>query len=145
MLLLVALFGVWLMVGCGEDVPEKARFILPEYGDACEGYNCSDVGECVWADGGAPYCECITGYMGAHCESCDAGFHRDAAWHCVPDRRCDDQPHNPCGEHGDCTDDDGVIACSCEQGYQGVRCNQCASGYVSNDKSECLKMKGTSK
>ena len=130
--------------GCGDDLPERARFVTPLYAPACDDFDCSERGECVLLDAGAPYCECSRGYAGTHCEVCELDFHRDAFWHCVPDRSCEDGRDSACGDHGECKDDAGVIACECAQGYRGARCDLCSAGYVSSQMGTCVK-KGSAK
>ena len=127
-----------LSFGCGSDLPEHPTYVSPQFDESCDDFDCSDVGTCTHSDeADGVFCECPSGYTGPHCEGCDSGFHRDALWHCVPDRLCADQPENPCGNHGDCKDDYGVIACSCADGYQGARCNLCAEDYVKSAKGLC--------
>jgi GH15 family glucan-1,4-alpha-glucosidase len=56
--------------------------------------------------------------------NCDAGFHDDAG-SCVMDTTCSD---NTCNGHGQCDDTNG-IACTCETGYLGTFCTDCAQGF----------------
>lgn len=130
-------------ISCGDAEPERAHIVEPIYADACDELDCSGLGECLTLDGGAPYCACTRGYAGRRCDTCEAGFHRDAYWHCVPDRSCEDEREDPCGGHGECKDDDGVIACDCEPAYQGARCHLCSAGYRLDEKGTCLR-KGSS-
>lgn len=37
---------------------------------------------------------------------------------------------NTCGDHGKCDDSGGQIACVCDAGYDGERCETCAAGFV---------------
>lgn len=126
------------LAGCADDKSPKATFVTPHYGDPCQYFDCSGQGECVPSAAG-PMCQCVTGFAGAHCTVCDIGFHRDANDRCVPDKRCADQPDNPCGIHGQCQDADGVIACACEMGYEGARCTLCAPGYGNDEAGDCLQ------
>lgn len=125
---------IWLallVTGCGSDEPVTATFVSPSYANLCSSQNCSGQGICA-AEGASSgmHCVCNDGYAGELCERCEVGFHRDAKQRCAPDRHCVDQVMDPCGEHGECIDDGGVIACTCAQGYEGPRCMLCASGYT---------------
>jgi hypothetical protein len=127
-------------VGCADDPPKTATFVEPMYEDQCLGFDCGGQGACVPGDSTTgPSCECQEGFAGDHCESCDYGYHRDFEARCVPDKRCADQSSDPCGSHGECRDDAGVISCACTTGYEGPRCQLCAPGYGSDDAGECLQ------
>jgi hypothetical protein len=141
-LLTWACLGTLALLGCGADKPPTAVFIAPSYmaPEPCLGVTCSGRGVCI-PDKIAltAVCDCETGFGGERCETCGVGFHGDATGRCLPDRRCDDSPTDPCGNHGQCNDDQGVIACTCEQGYAGPRCTVCAPGYGTDDAGECLQ------
>jgi hypothetical protein len=79
------------------------------------------------------------GFTGAHCEQCEAGYHRDARALCVPDRSCAEQDVDPCGAHGQCDDRSGTVACMCDSGYEGARCQLCIEGYQRNATGQCLQ------
>jgi len=83
--------------------------------DLCDPDPCSGHGTC---SGGA--CTCSTGYAGASCDQCAAGY--IGYPNCVDDP-CDP---DPCSGHGTCSGG----ACACDTGYAGASCNQCAAGYI---------------
>jgi hypothetical protein len=143
----LACVGVaWLMlawVACGDgdddDAPDTVTVVSPAYEDPCPTFDCSGLGECIQATrDSAPSCVCVEGYAGDHCDACAGGYHRDANDHCLPDVHCVDQKSDPCGAHGDCTDEVGVISCMCEAPYLGARCNLCAPGYEVDADGDCL-------
>lgn len=132
----------WLgLPGCGGTNP-TATFIAPAYGDPCSGVVCGN-GKCVaQRNNEGPSCSCDASYGGAHCdrEVCGAGFHWDSRHECVPDQSCAAQPQNPCGAHGVCDDRTGVLACECDPGYDGPRCELCVSGFGRNAYGECVQL-----
>ena len=137
----LCLLAVLTCAACGgDDGPTTATLVEPVYRDPCPTFSCSGLGECIQREpNGPPSCLCTDGYAGLHCEACELGFHRDADAHCVPDKSCADSERDPCGVHGDCNDDDGVVACACANGYVGARCNRCALGYALTSEGECLQ------
>ncbi len=93
------------------------------------GFNCVN-GYCDDSSGTA-VCLCQTGYTGAVCDTCDAGYQdNDSNDTCLPD--CVSAGLN-CGYHGTCDDTSGMAACSCETGYAGAACDTCDVGYQDND------------
>lgn len=127
-------------VGCGDDPPRQATFVEPVFEDPCHAFDCGGQGVCSGETGPTgPSCVCDDGYRGPHCEACDSGYHRNFEALCVPDKYCEDQTPDPCGSHGECRDDDGVISCACATGYEGPRCRLCAPGYAPHDADECLQ------
>jgi hypothetical protein len=123
------------VVGC-DDAPLAADIQLIRAA-GCEGVSCGGVGLCAVDRDGAPACVCDVGYAGEGCSLCEAGFHRDAQDRCAPDRLCADQPEDPCAPRGSCVDLDGVIACRCDDDYDGPRCNLCAGDLVHLDSDQC--------
>ncbi|XP_052124491.1 basement membrane-specific heparan sulfate proteoglycan core protein isoform X6 [Frankliniella occidentalis] len=101
-------------------------------------------------------CQCPAGYSGLSCEVCSADHHRreHGPWlgMCMPEERpcppgyyknssgsgqCErcPCPHtNPSNQfaHTCHLDTDGQVTCDCPQGYEGRRCQKCASGYQGN-------------
>lgn len=135
-----ALFVAWVVAACGDDVPKSATFVAPVLTDQCVDFSCSSQGVCMERSSDlGPICECNVGYAGNQCERCESGFHRDYKERCVADKRCSEQSSDPCGVHGDCTDDDGVIACVCDTGYEGPRCQLCTAGYENDGTGDCLQ------
>jgi len=114
--------------------------IDPVFVEACRFSDCSGNGQCSAQRDGTPLCLCEVGYGGPQCDGCEAGFHRDSKQRCAPDRRCAEQTTNPCGLYGSCADQEGVIACHCDPGYEGPRCNLCANGYGRDAYGECLQL-----
>ena len=94
----------------------------------CLANSCSGAGTCS-ATSGVVVCACNTGYMGAACESCAGGYHRNAENACVADVAC---TVGYCGDHGTCVDTSGLPVCTCAIGYTGEHCDSCYPGYEVN-------------
>ena len=101
---------------------------------SCEPFSCSGNGVCDDALGTVS-CVCSLGYEGPSCAVCSGGFHRIADGRCAPDARCD--VGAPCGPRGACAVEAGAIACACEDGWAGDRCDRCADGFHA-DAGECV-------
>lgn len=94
----------------------------------CSAETCSGHGTCSDASGMA-VCSCDSGYTGSDCSGCDAGFQdQDNDGTCAP--ACD---VNTCTGHGACDDSSGTATCTCNQGYTGLDCSECAVGFQDND------------
>ncbi|XP_069938272.1 basement membrane-specific heparan sulfate proteoglycan core protein isoform X44 [Cherax quadricarinatus] len=100
-------------------------------------------------------CRCPQGYLGLSCQDCAPNYRRvqQGPWlgRCVPDLECSameygdpangipclpcscplTSPNNQFGTSCYLAND-GLVTCSCRQGYQGRRCELCASGYEGN-------------
>jgi Notch-like protein len=103
----------------------------------CQPSSCSGHGVCD-DDGGGIWCSCDVGYAGRDCSMCANGFLDDGQGHCVPNgESCQ---ASSCNGHGTCSDAGGIVACTCDAGYQGSRCESCAVGYVTwpSDGSICV-------
>jgi len=48
---------------------------------------------------------------------------------------CDDRA--ACSYHGTCDDSSGEVVCTCEVGYTGDRCDECAEGFVLDGPNQC--------
>jgi hypothetical protein len=129
-----------LLGACGDDAPKDPEVVQPSFDAPCRYTTCSDHGQCVPGDDGSPMCLCNVGYAGDDCTRCEPGFHIDALKRCAPDRACAEQPSDPCGVHGGCNDDDGVIMCDCDTAYEGPRCTLCRPGYGRNADDDCLML-----
>jgi len=125
---------------CADDAPRSASIVSPVYGDGCRFVQCSPRGACAEDPDGAPVCLCDVGHTGERCTTCEPGFHLDALDRCVPDKSCAEQATDPCGAHGRCDDSQRVIACQCDEGYEGPRCNLCRSGFEPDDHAQCLQL-----
>ena len=136
----LAAAALFVLPGCGDDAPDTALVVAPAFGDPCRAVRCENEGSCVENRATSePMCLCPSAFAGERCEECAPGYHRDSRNRCVPDERCADQPDDPCGVHGMCTDDDGVIACACDLGYEGARCELCRPGFARDEFGECLQ------
>ncbi len=91
---------------------------------ACQVDSCSYHGTCEERLDGIE-CLCDTGYTGSHCDQCEPGYH-DEQGTCALNEYC---AAESCSQHGQCTDTTGVIVCTCDAGYAGDRCEQCALFY----------------
>lgn len=131
-------FGSFLFatgaLGC--DPERVATVIDPIFGEACRHVECPESAQCVADSDGLTSCACDVGYQGAACDRCESGFHRDARQRCLPDVRCAEQ--DPCGDHGSCNDDDGVIECTCQAPYAGPRCTLCAPPAMADGMGACV-------
>jgi len=88
----------------------------------CGHGQCSDVS-------GVALCQCETGWDGAACDECAPGYH-DEDGACVADTGCTD---TTCGGHGTCDASTGDPVCTCDTGYTGSFCQDCAENYQDND------------
>lgn len=102
--------------------------------EVCASNSCGANGDCD-AGSGVIVCKCDDGYAGAACAACAPGFH-DAGGNCVLNQQC--QPGS-CTTHSTCDESSGVIQCSCNAGYAGTTCDECANGYYLDfAKNACL-------
>ncbi len=87
---------------------------------------------------GTVTCVCNDGYINPPaCSTCAPNFHSDGSGNCVPNQSC---TPNYCNGHGTCSDASGMPVCTCDTGYTGTTCNQCASGYQDSDgNGTCLE------
>ncbi|XP_043837689.1 multiple epidermal growth factor-like domains protein 9 [Dromiciops gliroides] len=97
--------------------------------------NCSMVGSldgnrCNQTTG---QCECLPGYKGLHCDSCEEGFYPTSTHVqglCVS---CGCNPHGAisptCSSSG---------KCQCKVGIGGSKCDRCQDGYYGFDENGCL-------
>jgi hypothetical protein len=113
---------------------------LPDCATArTNGLDCGDNGYCMITDGLAG-CQCDTGYAGADCGSCASGYHPDYTLNeCVANDECtqDGVNSSDCSGNGTCNDVTGIVACECNDGWDGLLCDVCASGYHSSG-GDCL-------
>lgn len=128
-----------VLVACAAE-PTPSEFVSPVFGNGCALTECGPHGLCVESPDGTPKCECEVGYAGVACEGCETGFHRDFHDRCLADETCAQQPADPCGEHGMCLDQEGVISCACDNGYEGPRCNLCAQEFARDELGLCLPL-----
>lgn len=103
--------------------------------ETCLATTCDGHGSCD-DSAGTVTCSCDDEYMGDHCESCAAGYHRDDEENCVVDEDC--SASDPCGLNGSCDDTTGVVECICDEGYTGDFCEECYPGYHDDGTGSCL-------
>lgn len=116
--LLTALLALTLS-GCGKKAaPPKAT--------ECPNSFCGGHGTCTESTT-LPTCDCFAGYTGLTCGTCTAGYHRVGTSTCAVDAVCAPET---CGTHGTCSVTAGVAGCACADGYDGLQCEGCASGFL---------------
>ena len=127
----------------------------PSVGIECQVCPCAQVqagyiAECYLETDFQVRCRCPYGYEGRRCEQCSPGFMRQQDNQCVPavaetcpsgyygnppsGLECRPCPcvRTPEGYTAECRLDNSYqVQCLCPAGYGGVRCEQCAPGYVS--------------
>jgi CubicO group peptidase (beta-lactamase class C family) len=99
----------------------------------CIGNDCNGRGSCAALDG-VPTCRCTEGYDSlTDCATCETGYTSDTTSEpgtllCVRSASC---PSDGCSGHGTCAVDAAAgRVCTCDAGYWGSTCAECASGYV---------------
>lgn len=76
---------------------------------------------------GVVHCNCAAGYTGDSCEKCATGFQdKNLDGICKP--TCA-KAKLKCTTNGACSDESGTAQCECKNGYAGVKCTSCATGY----------------
>ena len=97
-------------------------------------------GSCDDATGRA-VCSCNTGYAGDRCDRCASGYTaRDGA--CFP-ATCAADSCNESHGGGTCDDTGGTVTCSCNEGFLGPTCRQCAAGWHPDGAGGCTRDAGT--
>lgn len=122
----------------GDDCEQCAAGYHTEEGgcladEVCLDTTCGSAGTCS-IEGGIPTCECAAGYAGQHCEACAAGYHADEDL-CLADASCS---ADSCSQHGTCDDQSGEVVCSCDAGFTGANCSECATGLAPNADGDCV-------
>lgn len=90
----------------------------------CTTSSCTGHGACS-VNGGVASCACDAGWAGSDCSSCAPGFHLSGEA-CVLDTEC---LPSTCSYAGLCAVGETAITCSCNTGYVGTYCQNCATGY----------------
>lgn len=80
-------------------------------------------------------CTCATGYTGANCDACAAGF-QDKDGDKVCKGAC---TATTCSSHGTCADTTGTAVCTCDAEYTGGDCSTCAAGFQDKDNDKVCK------
>src|SRR5690606_30403153 len=91
--------ALMLAAGCGESTEP----------DTCENVTCGDNASCS-----AGVC------------ACDSGFEGDATAGCTAADAC---TATSCSGNGTCDASSGTVVCTCEEGYTGPTCLNCAVGF----------------
>lgn len=101
-------------LGSGACVADASCMVT----NPCVHGTCSD-------SGGEIACTCDSGYAGAVCDVCAAGFHENGGA-CALDQQC---LSTTCAGHGTCSTSQGLVSCDCDDGYGGDFCQACATGF----------------
>ncbi len=111
--------------------------------DQCGANTCNEgVGGGTCDDStGVAVCTCNEGYTGATCEGCASGY-VDTDGVCLP-LTCGDDSCNESNDGGTCDDTTGQVLCTCNTGYLGPNCLQCAAGYHPGAGGACEQDAGT--
>lgn len=83
-------------------------------------------GTCAVVEGRVT-CTCQGLWQGAVCDACPIGYHVEGT-DCVENKHCENPQDNTC-ENGTCSDLGGIIDCTCDSGWGGADCDECAAGY----------------
>ena len=75
-------------------------------------------------------CECRDGYIGTKCYKCADGF-LNTTKPGSSSTICSKCGCNPDGTYNDKCNADGY--CICKDGYEGMKCNQCSTGYFNSN------------
>ncbi|MBN1652486.1 MAG: PPC domain-containing protein [Deltaproteobacteria bacterium] len=105
---------------CPAGTHEEDGFCVRDERCAVDGSSCNNHGQCDDADGVVTCSNCDEGYTGAYCDECDTS--------------ADD----PCGDHGQCNDDNRSAMCVCDNGYAGDDCSDCAPGFHADGSGSCV-------
>src|SRR5688572_1582052 len=108
---------------CAAGYHENRGSCVPN--ENCESNSCSEHGTCDDSDG-VVVCICDPGFEGTRCTRCAMGFFAagdgcDATPTCGP---------GSCSNRGACTESARGLACTCEEGYAGDECEECADDFV---------------
>ena len=96
------------------------------------------MGQQRWMGGGRA-CVCNTGWTGSACDKCASGWTGPAcdkcsesyfkqSGACCPGKIKVDGFWEPCSGNGSCNNDG---TCECGNGFDGTKCDKCATGYTS--------------
>ena len=95
---------------------------------------CSVGATCEGHVTGSATCVCNEGYTGAGCTECDTGyFNNPVDGTCGGD--CAAESFD-CNNQGTCDESTGQLVCTCNDGYQGLECEECEADYV-RDEGQC--------
>ena len=96
--------------------------------DGTKRYPGTTKSECDTTNG---VCECRDGYNGTKCDQCADGFFTTSQPGSAS-TICSKCGCNPEGTSNDeCNTDNGY--CTCKDGYEGIKCNQCSTGYFNSN------------
>ncbi|MBN2340899.1 MAG: PPC domain-containing protein [Deltaproteobacteria bacterium] len=101
--------------------------------EQCQTNSCNGNGTCTIVNG-LISCSCNPGFTAvSYCAECTTGFHPSGGT-CVLNQTCG---LNSCSGHGTCDDSTYVVVCTCDDGWDGTICNECATGYH-DDSGDCV-------
>ncbi|MCD6497206.1 MAG: VCBS repeat-containing protein [Deltaproteobacteria bacterium] len=105
--------------------------------DQCGTNTCNESiggGTCDDSSGHA-LCTCNAGYQGISCDECASGYVEQSGA-CLP-VTCGQDDCNESHGGGTCDDSSGKVVCTCNAGYVGPVCSQCAAGYHPDGNGAC--------
>lgn len=116
------------VIGTGDAAADDGSTL-----DPCSDLDCGAHGRCE-PSGAGSVCTCDPGFAGKLCDACEAGLGLSSDGECVPP--CEAAAAPDCGAHGTCEATEDTAGCTCERGFAGDTCSECAESFrASEDES----------
>ena len=119
-----------LAFGCGDEASAPPTCGPNACNETVGGGTCDDAT-------GHAVCTCNTGYAGARCDACASGYVARAGA-CFP-ATCESDSCNESHGGGTCHDLGVTVACTCNTGFIGPTCRQCAAGWHPDGSGGCTR------